>query len=49
MGRGLEFYGGENVERDVRGAVVEYGELCVVAPIVFGEAEDMLLKLKENL
>jgi clan AA aspartic protease len=37
----LRVYGGGIVERDVGGAVVEYGGRRAVAPIVFGEAEDI--------
>jgi predicted aspartyl protease len=36
----LRVYGGGIVERDVGGAVVEYGERRAIVPIVFGEPED---------
>jgi predicted aspartyl protease len=37
----LRVYGGGIVERDIGGAVVEYGERRAIVPIVFGEPEDM--------
>jgi predicted aspartyl protease len=37
----LRVYGGGIVERDIGGAVVEYGEQQAIVPIVFGELEDM--------
>jgi len=37
----LRVYGGGIVERDVGGAIVEYGERRAVVPIVFGEPEDV--------
>jgi predicted aspartyl protease len=37
----LRVYGGGIVERDIGGAVVEYGERQAIVPIVFGELEDM--------
>jgi predicted aspartyl protease len=36
----LRVYGGGTVERDVSGAVVEYGKRRAIVPIVFGEPED---------
>jgi predicted aspartyl protease len=36
----LRVYGGRIVERDVGGAVVEYGERRAIVPIVFGEPDD---------
>jgi predicted aspartyl protease len=36
----LRVYGGGIVERDVGGAVVEYGERRAIVPIVFGEPDD---------
>jgi hypothetical protein len=36
----LGVYGGGSVERDVGGAVVEYGERRAIIPIVFGEPDD---------
>jgi clan AA aspartic protease len=37
----LRVYDGGIVERDVGGAVVEYGKRQAIVPIVFGELEDM--------
>jgi aspartyl protease family protein len=37
----LRVYGGGIVERDVGGAIVEYGERRALVPIVFGEPEDV--------
>ncbi|MCC6050499.1 MAG: aspartyl protease [Thermofilum sp.] len=39
--RRFRVYGGGVIERDVGGAVVEYGERRAVVPVVFGEPEDI--------
>ena len=38
--RKLEVYGGTILERDVGGAVIEYGDKRAVVPLIFGEPKD---------